>query len=300
MLYLYHYGLKERPFQETANPKFLWLGKRQLHTYSTLKHGVLNNTGITLLTGEVGTGKTVLLNFLAESLKSHVVISRINNPDLDIPDFLNSLSDSFNPGTFFEDKVSFLSQIILAGSDKKMILIIIDEAHLLTDSLLDELSLLLKIKKNDVPMVNIVLAGQETSWGSLNETTLAEITQVPQLKCHLQPFTQQETNQYIMHRLKIAGATRNLFTVTALGKIYLFSGGIPRVINSICDHAMLTGYSKNLAIINSAVIQECSQDIYFLNQENDMNKSLIPMPPLSQLLHPGSAVQISSGPIDWN
>jgi general secretion pathway protein A len=292
MLYLYHYGLREKPFPETANPKFMWLGKRQLKTYCTLKRGVLENSGITLLTGKVGTGKTVLLNYLAESLKSLILVSRINNPDLDIPDFLSSLSDSFKPGTSFEDKVSFLSELILAGADKKMILIIIDEAHLLTDSLLDELSLLLKIKKNDERLVNIVLARQETSFGSLNETALAEITQVPLLKCHLHPLTQEETKQYVMHRLRIAGATRNLFTVTALGKIYLCSGGIPRVINSICDHALLTGYSKNLEIINSAVIQECSQDFYFLNSENVIGKDLIPMIPFPQASQAGSASQI--------
>jgi len=292
MLYLCHYGLKEMPFQETANPKFWWLGERPLQAYGTLKRGVLENKGITLLTGEAGTGKTVLLNYLAESLKSQVLISRINNPDLDIPDFLTSLSDSFKPGTSFVDKVSFLTQLILAGSDKKMILIIIDEAHLLTASLLDELSLLLKIKKNDQRMVNIILAGQETSFGSLNETALAEIIQPPPQKCHLQPLTKEETKQYITHRLKIAGATRNLFTVTALGEVHRFSGGIPRVINSICDHALLTGYSNNLAIINSAVIQECTQDFYFLNTENDFKNDLIPLLPLSQLSQPESASQI--------
>lgn len=291
MLYLDHYGLNEKPFQETVNPKFLWLGKRQLQTYGVLKHRVLKNKGITVLTGEVGTGKTVMLNYLAESLKPRILVSRINNPDLDIPDFLNSLSDSVNPGASCEDKVAFLSQLILAGSNKKMILIIIDEAHLLTDSLLDELSLLLKIKKNDVRMVNIILAGQKALHERLSETDLEKIIEVPVLNCHLPALTEEETKQYIMHRLEIAGATSNLFTVNALGKIHLFSGGIPRVINSICDHALLTGYSKNLKTINAAVIQECTQNFYFLNSGNESKNNLIPEIALSQQSQSMSASQ---------
>lgn len=292
MLYLHHYNLQEKPFQDTANPKYLWLGARQLKTFSVLEQGIQTKKGLTLLTGDVGTGKTVLLNYLAEAYKNRVLVSRINNPDLDIPDFLNSLSDSFKLGTSFEDKVAFLSQMILAGSDKKMILIIIDEAHLLTRNLLEELSLLLKIKKNNERMVNIILAGHESLFGCLNEEELAEINEEAPLKCHVEPLTREETDQYIRHRLRIAGATRKIFTVTALGKIYLFSGGIPRVINSICDHALLIGYSKSLATINSEVIQECSQDFFFLATANDRAGEYGTMHTASQPVQPWSASQI--------
>jgi len=264
MLYLRHYNLKEKPFQDTANPQYLWLGARQLKTFAALEHGVKTRKGLVLLTGDVGTGKTVFLNYLAETCKDQVLISRINNPDLDIPDFLNSLSDSFKLGASFEDKVTFLSQLIMAGSGKKMILILIDEAHLLTKSLLEELSLLLKIKKNNERMVSIVLAAPDSVFGCLDEIDLEEMNQQAPVKCHLDALTGDETYQYIRHRLRLAGATRDIFTVTALGKIYLLSGGIPRVINSICDHALLIGYSKNLQAINAAVIQECSQHFHFL------------------------------------
>jgi general secretion pathway protein A len=277
MLYLDYYGLKEKPFQETANPKFLWLGERHLQIHGAIKDRIVKNQGLTLLTGEIGTGKTVFLNCLAESLKPQVLVSRINNPDLDIPDFLISLSDSVRLGSSYQDKVTFLSQLILAGSNKKMILILVDEAHLLTESLLYELSLLLKIKKNEAGMVNIILAGQENLNGSLNKTDLAEILQVPVLKCQLPALMQEETKLYIRHRLAIAGATSNLFTVNALGKIHLFSGGIPRVINSVSDHALLTGYSNNLKIINSAVIQDSTRDFYFLNSDNGFKNDRIPV-----------------------
>lgn len=282
MLYLHHYNMSEKPFQDTANPAYLWLGAKQLKAISILEHGIQKRKGLTLLTGDVGTGKTVLLNYLAETYRGQVLISRINNPDLDIPDFLNSLSDSFKLGASFEDKVAFLSQMILAGLNKKMILIIIDEAHLLTRSLLEELSLLLKIKKQNERMVNLILAGQEPLLGFLDETDLAEINQEAPLKCHLEPLTREESDQYIRHRLRVAGATRDIFTITALGKIYLCSGGIPRVINNICDHALLIGYSKSLEIINSAVIQECSQDFYFLMAANDPPANFAPMQAVSQ------------------
>lgn len=292
MLYLHHYNLKEKPFQDTANPRYLWLGPRQLKTFAVLERGVKTRKGLILLTGDVGTGKTVFLNYLAEACKNHVLISRINNPDLDIPDFLNSLSDSFQLGASLEDKVTFLTQLIMAGSHKRMILILIDEAHLLTRSLLEELSLLLKIKQNNERMVNIVLAGHKTIFGCLNEKDLAEINQQTPVKCHLEPLTRAETDQYIHHRLRLAGATRNIFTVTALGRIFLLSSGIPRVINSICDHALLTGYSKNLEIVNSAVIQECSQDFYYLTAANDPAADFGKMHPASQPLQPWPTSQI--------
>ena len=107
MLYIDHYGFKEKPFQETANPKFVWLGQKQLQILRILKNGVQKNKGITLLTGDVGTGKTILLNYLAESLRDQILVSRINNPDLDISDFLNSLSDSINLGASFEEQRYF-------------------------------------------------------------------------------------------------------------------------------------------------------------------------------------------------
>jgi general secretion pathway protein A len=264
MLYLRHYNLKEKPFQDTANPQYLWLGARQLKTLAALEHGVKTRKGLVLLTGDVGIGKTVFLNYLAGTCKDQVLISRINNPDLDIPDFLNSLSDSFKLGASLEDKVTFLSQLIIAGSGKKMILVLIDEAHLLTKSLLEELGLLLKIRKNNERMVSIVLAAPDSIYEGIDEMDLEEINQQSPVKCHLDALTRDETDQYIRHRLRLAGAARSIFTVTALGKIYLLSGGIPRVINSICDHALLIGYSKNLETINSAVIQECSQDVHFL------------------------------------
>jgi general secretion pathway protein A len=286
MLYLYHYGLKEKPFQETANPKFLWLGTRQLQTYGALTDGVIKTKGITLLTGAVGTGKTALLNYLAESFKSRALISRIDNPDLDSPDFLNSLADSMKLGPSFEDRVSFLSRLISAGSNKKLILIMIDEAHLLTQRLLEELSLLLKIKKNGRRMVHIVMAAQEIPRGSFHEAALAEMMEVAPQTCRLHPFTKEETEQYISFRLKIAGAGRNLFTPSALGKIYLMSGGIPRVINSVCDHALLTGYSKNLGIIGAAVIEECAQDFFFIKKEPDARKESMKGIPQTQDLQP--------------
>jgi general secretion pathway protein A len=280
VLYLHHYNLREKPFQDTADPRYLWLGAKQLQTLAVLKRGIQKRKGLALLTGDVGTGKTVLLNYLAEIYKNQVLIARINNPDLDIPDFLNSLSDSLKLGASLEDKVAFLSQLILAASNKKTILVIIDEAHLLKESLLEELGLLLKIRKNNERMVNIILAGQKTLFGSLNETDLPEISQEGLLECRLEPLTREESDQYIRHRLRVAGAAGNIFTVTALGKIYLYSGGIPRVINSICDHALLIGYSKNLETIGSAVIQECSQEFYFLAATNDPAADLVFIAPM--------------------
>ena len=291
MLYLHHYGLQQLPFQETANPEFLWLGKKQLQTITTLKRRIAGNKGLTLLSGEVGTGKTVILNSLAGSLDPQVFVARINNPDLDIHDFLNSLSDSFAPGASFRDKVSFLSRVISAGHDKKMILLIIDEAHHLLKSQLEELSLLLQINKNGERMVNILLAGQQEHCEHLNEGSLADITQVNPLICTLQPLTEEEIRHYIEHRLKTAGANRNLFTAGAMNIIHRLSEGIPRVINNIGDNALLTGYSRGLELVDSDLVLEIAHDVYSLGQKKIFKNNVAPMmmpPPLPLQQESGS------------
>ena len=133
-------------------------------------------------------------------------------------------------------------------------------------------------------MVHLVMAAQEIPRGSFHEAALAEMMEVSPQTCRLQPFTKKETEQYIMHRLKVAGASRNLFTPSALGRIYLISGGIPRVINSVCDQALLTGYSKNLGIIDAAVIEECAQGFFFIKREPDARPESMKRIPQTQYL----------------
>ena len=275
MLYLPYYRLQEKPFQDTANPKYFWLGEAQLEAISILKFGIDNGEGITLLTGGIGVGKTLLAKYLAGLLEDKFKIVKINDSDLDCSDFLLFLADSFKLPTNFEDKKSFFRYIDQEYSKtQKRMLIILDEAHRATRSLLNDLDLMAKIKRDNEQLINMVLIGQNPLIESVKEKKPKVDRQKHPIVCHLRPLNKYQTNEYIKHRLKIAGTDRNLFSSGAIGKIFQISGGIPRIINTICDHALMIGYATDLKKIKSSVIKECAEDLHIQNRAFDNGKDL--------------------------
>jgi general secretion pathway protein A len=276
MLYLQYYSLKEKPFQDTANPRYFWLGEGQSEVFAILKFGIEKGEGITLLTGDVGTGKTVLVKYLADLLKNEFNIAKINDLDIESLDFLYFLADSLQLPNKFEDQKAFFSYIGEEYSKtKKKMLIIMDEAHRATKSLLNDLDLMAKIKWDNEQLINIVLVGQNPLIELVKEIKPNGNKQKDSIVCHLRSLTKNETNEYIKHRLKIAGTERNLFSLGAIGKIFQYSGGIPRVINTICDHALMIGYSTDFKKITTSMIKECAEDLQIQNKVFDNGKDLM-------------------------
>ena len=262
MLYLPYYNLKEKPFADTANPKYLWLGEGQSEAIAILSYGIEKGGGITVLTGDVGSGKTVLGKYLAGHLENDFKIAKIDDSDIESLEFLYYLADSLNLPNHFEDKRSFFNYVDGEYSKtQKRMLIIIDEAHRITKSLLNDLELMAKIKRDAKQLINIVLVGQNPIIELVNETKKNVEKQKDSLVCHLRSLTKSETCEYIKHRLMIAGTERKLFASGAIGKIFRYSGGIPRIINTICDHALMIGYSTDLKKIRTSVIKECIEDL---------------------------------------
>ena len=259
MLYLTHYGMIEKPFQDTANPMFFWLGESQTKALAVLKCGIQKNRSITLVTGDIGTGKTLLVNYFTRLEKDRCLIAKIDDPDLQSVDFFNYLSDSFGLDRNLGDKDGYLLRLTSRGSDPKRMLIIIDEAHQIKANLLKDIFLFLETDKEQV--LNIILTGQSTSEGLAKGEDMDEIKQKASFRCHLRALAENETGEYIKHHLKIAGAPENLFSPDAMNEVYRFSAGIPRVINSICDHALMIGYSKNCNAIEGALIKESAEDL---------------------------------------
>ncbi|MGB5750041.1 MAG: AAA family ATPase [Desulfobacterales bacterium] len=267
MLYLPYYSLKEEPFQDTANPKFFWFGEEQSEAIAILKFGIDKGEGITLLTGDIGVGKTILAKYLAGLLDDTYKIVKVDDSDLDTKDFLLFLADSFKLPTNFDDKKSFFRYIDEEYSKtQKRMLIILDEAHRATRSLLNDIDLMAKIKRDNEKLINIILVGQTPLIELVKEIKANGNGHRHSIVCHLRPLTKTETNKYIKHRLKIAGTERNLFSSGAIGKIFQISGGIPRVINTICDHAMMIGYSTDSKKIKTSVIKECAEDLQIRNR----------------------------------
>ncbi len=275
MLYLTYYSLKERPFQDTANPKYFWLGEEQLEAISILKFGIDNGEGITLLTGGIGVGKTLLAKYFTGLLDDKFKVVKINDSDLDCDDFLLFLADSFKLPTNFDDKKSFFRYIDEEYSKtQKRMLIILDEAHRAKRNLLNDLDLMAKIRRDNKQLINIVLVGQNPLIELVKEIKPNGNRQKHSIVGHLRPLNKNQTNEYIKHRLNIAGTERTLFSPGAIGKIFQISGGIPRVINTICDHALMIGYSKDLKKIKASVIKECAEDLHIQNRVFDNGKDL--------------------------
>lgn len=264
-MYLSHYNFTEKPFQITTDPRFIWLGEKHLEALSTLKYGIVENKGFLLLTGDVGTGKTILINCLVTKLDLKATVATIPDPDLETLDFFNSLADSFNINKKFKSKGDFLVHLKdflnKAHAENKNVLLIIDEAQRLTHGLLEEIRLLSNIELYSKKLINIFFVGQNEFNDILMEERNRAVRQRISLRYNIDPLKENETKEFIKHRLVVAGAKSGIFTASAIHEIQLFSNGYPRLINVMCDHALLTGYTKGIKKIDAKIIKECAEEL---------------------------------------
>ena len=268
-MYLEHYQLNLKPFEMSPDPRFLWLGEKHKEALAALEYGILESKGFLVLTGDAGTGKTVLINGLLKSTRVKAIIATIPDPDLEILDFFNFLSVEFQMNKTFETKGSFLIEfkhfLYDVYQSEGKVLLIIDESQRLNHQLLDQIRILSNIELNDQKLINIFFVGQSEFNQVLREERNVAVRKRLAVSYNLEPLDRKETETYIDHRLKIAGAAENLFTPEAMRDIFFFSGGLPRLINITCDHALLTGYSKELKQIDDRVIAECKRDLHILS-----------------------------------
>ncbi len=264
-MYLSHYGLKLKPFSISPDPRFLWLGERHQEALATLMYGIQENKGFLLLTGEVGTGKTVLINHLIEQIDVDVTVATIPDPGLKLIDFYNILADEFKLGRQVQEKGEFLIHfkkfLNAASGDHQSVLLIIDEAQRLEHELLEEIRVLSNIEFHSRKLINIFLVGQNELRKILMEERNRAFRQRISVNYHLESLSEQETASYIEHRLKAAGASRGFFTADAIREVHAFSQGFPRLINVICDHAMMSGYSAGFTMIDESTVKECTAEL---------------------------------------
>jgi type II secretory pathway predicted ATPase ExeA/tetratricopeptide (TPR) repeat protein len=266
-MYLSYYNLAEKPFQIDTDPRFLWFGEKHQEALAVLKYGVLDRNGFVVLTGGIGTGKTTLLNALLESLGDDVLVANINNPKLDTLDFFKVVAKSYDPTAAIDGKADFILYfnrfLQQAHFDGRIVLLVIDEAHRLSQDLLEEIRLLSNAEQAGKRLINIFFIGQIELKQSLLLPECRALRQRVTLFYDIQPLSENEMVQYIGHRLRVAGSQAQLFTSDAIHEIHRSSRGYPRLINIICDHALLTGYVQGLKTIPPEVVNECAQEILF-------------------------------------
>ena len=264
-MYLDHFSLNIKPFQITVDPKFLWLGEKHKEALATLRDGILDNRGFLLMTGEVGTGKTILINRLISLLDIDTVVATLPDPDLESMDFYNLLADGFDMKRTFDTKGEFLIHLrdFLHQShvNQKQVLLIIDESQRLNHRLMEDIRVLSNIELHDRKLINIFFVGQQEFNSILMTPQNRALSQRITVRYHIEALNEEEVGGYIHHRLKVAGNTKRIFETSAVSEVYEVTGGIPRLINIVCDHAMLTAYAQGAHKIDDKIIKECAEEL---------------------------------------
>lgn len=263
-MYLSFYNLEKKPFQISTDPEFLWLGEKHKEALAVLKYGILDNMGFLLLTGDVGTGKTTLINGLVNDLGEEVVVARVPDPGMTTIDFMNFISHVFGMDRNFRHKDAFLihfgSFLDMCYSRQKKVLLIIDESQRLSQSLLEEVRQLSNIERPEAKLLNIFLIGQNEFNDVLVEPQNRALRQRVAISYSLSPLDLHETGELIMYRLKVAGGEDQIFSSEAISEIYDVSGGIPRKINILCDHCLIAGYLEGTKKITASMVKTCARE----------------------------------------
>jgi len=260
-MYRDFYGLKEIPFGLTPNPKYIFKTESYLEVIANLKYCISHYKGLVVVTGEVGTGKTTTLRSMMQQLGHEVLAVYILNPFLTVQEFYEQLTTSLRLGLSAKaSKPEILNTLALYLSQRHLrglrTVLIADEAHGLSPTVLEEIRLLANLETNTEKLLQIVLCGQPELRETLNQPNLRQLKQRISLRCSIKPLTMSDVNKYIRFRLKIAGAERvDVFDAGAIDLIARVSLGIPRVINNICDNALLQGYALSREIITREMIE---------------------------------------------
>ena len=266
-MYEAFYGLRERPFDLTVSPRFLFLTAKHREALSNLRYGVESRKGLTVLVGEAGTGKTTLLRAAIDLQRSqNVAAVYVNNPTLSRAEFYELLAHGFGlDGGAAESKTKLLIELermlLLRHQSGATAALMIDEAQSLPHDLLEEIRLLTNLESASAKLLPTVLLGQPELAERLNEPSLRQLKQRVALRCQLSPLDLRETAAYIAKRVRVAGGDGgSMFTREAVQEIYAHSRGIPRTINVICDNALVSGFALDRVTIGQDIVHEVCRD----------------------------------------
>jgi general secretion pathway protein A len=278
-MYQEYYGLKDIPFSLAPDPKYLFRTESLLEVFANLQYGIEHSKGIVVVTGEVGTGKTTVLRSMLQSLDRSVLAAYIFNPLLTTDEFFDLMASEFRlkPQPSKSSMLRLLGYLVMSRHAQGMrTVLIVDEAHLLPPHLLEEIRLLSNFETNRDKLLQVILCGQPELHSILAQPELRQLKQRISLKCSIRLLTERETSDYVRWRLRVAGATNpELFEPDALRLIYVSSGGIPRVINNVCDNALLTGFSESSPVITRQIVQDVVEDLELSPMEAGSFETLV-------------------------
>ena len=246
-MYLEYYGLREPPFNITPNPRFLFFSAKHREAFNHLLYGIRERKGFVQLTGEVGAGKTTLCRALMEQLGKNFSTALILNPILTVDQLVKAIAMEFGLRVKNMDRLEIVAEInnfLLAQVEHgRETVLIIDEAQDLSTELLEQVRLLSNLETDDRKLLQIVLMGQPELRDRLNDYSLRQLRQRITVRYHLRPLRFGELGPYVQHRLTVSGAKgAPYFSSMALGRVFQYSKGIPRLVNAVCDKCLLAGF----------------------------------------------------------
>jgi len=268
-MYVAFFGLADKPFAITPDPRYLYLGRQHADALAHLVYGINDAGGFIQLTGEVGTGKTTTIRSLLVRAPAQAEIALIVNPRLSSRDFLQTICEEL--GVALADGASASVKLLIdrlndyllqAHAAGRRVVLIVDEAQNLDAEVLEQVRLLTNLETESQKLLQIILIGQPELRALLNRSDLRQLAQRITARYHLLPLAGEETAAYVRHRLRVANATREIFTAGALREVHRLSGGVPRLINIICDRALLGAYTRDTHEVGAALVRRAAGEVF--------------------------------------
>jgi general secretion pathway protein A len=268
-MYLRFFGLNEKPFAITPDPRYLYLSERHAEALAHLLYGVNEAGGFIQLTGEVGTGKTTVVRTLLSRVPHHADVAVILNPRVTPVEFLLTICEELGLGIADADRDSVKQMVdalnrrlLSAHAEGRRIIVIVDEAQNLSAEVLEQVRLLTNLETPTQKLLQIILIGQPELRELLDRTELRQLAQRITGRYHLEPLSREETLGYVRHRLRVAGAAEDIFTPSALAEVHRLAAGVPRVINVTCDRALLGAYTQETRKVTSSLVRLAAGEVY--------------------------------------
>ncbi len=267
-MYKEYFGFRELPFSIAPDPRYLYLSAQHQEALAHLTYGITSDGGFVMLTGEVGTGKTTVCRCLLEQIPPGTRIAFIINPKITVPELLASICDEFGirypEGTgsvkVFTDLIT--RHLLEACADGSRAVLIIDEAQKLEPEVLEQLRLLTNLETSQEKLLRIILLGQPELRTMLARPELRQLNQRITARCHLGPLRRDEVEAYVSHRLQVAGSRSRLFPPFTVKKLCRLSGGIPRVINVLCDRALIGAYVQEQNLVTRSTLAKAAREVF--------------------------------------
>jgi general secretion pathway protein A len=299
-MYVEPFKLRELPFRLSPDPQFLYLSKQHARAKAYMESTIWFTDGFVVITGEIGSGKTTLIESFLKEVPPDVVVAQINQTQVSVVDFLQAVLVQFGFSPFKMRKAELISTLnnflIEQYAAGRKVLLIVDEAQNLTMRVLEEVRLLSGVETTKDKVLRIILAGQPELNEKLNAPELAQLTQRVRLRFHLQTLSEAETQAYIQHRLEVAGAgDREIFTADTFPVIFRYCGGVPRLVNTLCDTALMAAFTAERNTVTRADVMAAVEELRWV--EYSARKQHYPLPGATQAGEVAGAVAVQGHPL---